>query len=131
MRQNLVSLELISCLIVTNFILVFLKCFLHNFRSLISFQLIQVDFFLLSFCNCLKFQLINYSYLQVKLSGRSTEIQVTWATEGLLAVSTGDGFVRLWNLDSGDNFVLDLREPLGYKTHEHVLCISYSGAKRE
>ncbi|KAB7493708.1 Intraflagellar transport protein [Armadillidium nasatum] len=67
---------------------------------------------------------------KVKLSGRSTEIQVTWATEGLLAVSTGDGFVRLWNLDSGDNFVLDLREPLGYKTQEHVLCISYSGAKR-
>lgn len=67
--------------------------------------------------------------LQVKLSGRSSEVRVTWASEGLLAVSTGDGFVRLWSLETGYNFVLDLRETMGYRMNEHISCISYSVSK--
>ncbi|KAK3865459.1 hypothetical protein Pcinc_025661 [Petrolisthes cinctipes] len=65
---------------------------------------------------------------KVKLSGRTTDIQVTWAGAGLLAVSTGDSSVRLWNLDTGDNYVLGLRGP-SYRDQEYVMCLTYSSNK--
>ncbi|XP_050709384.1 intraflagellar transport protein 140 homolog [Eriocheir sinensis] len=65
---------------------------------------------------------------RVKLSGRTNDIQVTWSGAGLLAVSTGDNSVRLWNLDSGDNYVLSLRGP-SYRDQEFVMCLSYSANK--
>lgn len=69
-------------------------------------------------------------YFQVKLSGRTNDIQVTWAGTGLLAVSTGDNNVRLWNLDSGDNYVLSLHG-FSYRDQEYMMCLSYSENKSE
>ncbi|XP_047485121.1 intraflagellar transport protein 140 homolog [Penaeus chinensis] len=66
---------------------------------------------------------------KVKLSGRTNDIQVTWAGTGLLAVSTGDNNVRLWNLDSGDNYVLSLHG-FSYRDQEYMMCLSYSENKK-
>ncbi|CAL4114854.1 unnamed protein product, partial [Meganyctiphanes norvegica] len=66
---------------------------------------------------------------KVKLSGRTNDIQVTWTRTGLLAVSTGDPSVRLWNLDSGDNFVLALQGP-NYRDQEYIMCLTYSSNKK-
>ena len=43
---------------------------------------------------------------KVKMSSRSADCSITWAGRGLLAITTGELAVRLWNLDTGDNFVL-------------------------
>ena len=43
---------------------------------------------------------------KVKMSSRSADCSITWAGRGLLAITTGELSVRLWNLDTGDNFVL-------------------------
>ncbi|XP_068236628.1 intraflagellar transport protein 140 homolog isoform X1 [Palaemon carinicauda] len=66
---------------------------------------------------------------KVKLSGRTNDIQMAWAGSGLLAVSTGDNSVRLWNLDSGDNYVLSLHGP-SYRDQEYIMCLTYSENKR-
>lgn len=79
---------------------------------------------------CKLFGKVQNPLFQVKLSGRTNDIQVTWAGCGLLAVSTGDNSVRLWNLDSGDNYVLSLHGP-SYRDQEYVMCLSYSANKRE
>ncbi|KAF2347067.1 WD40-repeat-containing domain, partial [Trinorchestia longiramus] len=67
---------------------------------------------------------------QVKLSaGRSADIQLCWATAGVMAVSAGDGSVRLWDTDTGDNFVLSLKTGLGFKDNESIMCLSYCHTK--
>lgn len=43
---------------------------------------------------------------KVKMSTRSADCSISWAGRGILAITTGELSVRLWNLDSGDNFVL-------------------------
>jgi intraflagellar transport protein 140 len=43
---------------------------------------------------------------KVKMSTRSSDCSMTWAGRGLLAITTGELAVRMWNLDTGDNFVL-------------------------
>ncbi|XP_076028823.1 intraflagellar transport protein rempA [Oratosquilla oratoria] len=65
---------------------------------------------------------------KVKLSGRSNEIQVAWAGPGLLGVSTGDFSVRLWNLDTGDNYVIDMQGG-NLRDQEYIMCLSYSANK--
>ena len=63
----------------------------------------------------------------MKYSG-TRDLHVTWAGPGLLAISMGDSFVRLWNLDSSENFVLDLKGS-GFNESEYVMSLCYSAHK--
>ncbi|XP_043233356.1 intraflagellar transport protein 140 homolog [Amphibalanus amphitrite] len=45
---------------------------------------------------------------KVKLSGRSQDMQLSWAGKGILAVATGEPHIRLWDLDRGDNYAVRL-----------------------
>ncbi|KAK7788798.1 hypothetical protein R5R35_010909 [Gryllus longicercus] len=45
--------------------------------------------------------------MKVKLSGRSQDATMVWAGSGLLAISTGDLSIRCWDMDSGDNYLLE------------------------
>ncbi|CAG0897138.1 unnamed protein product [Darwinula stevensoni] len=66
---------------------------------------------------------------KVKLSGRPGEAVFTWAGKGLLAMGGGESFLRLWDLDGGDNFVLSLEPPHFRHGAESITCISFSSRK--
>ena len=53
----------------------------------------------------------------------------TWAGKGLLAMGGGEPFLRLWDLDGGDNFVLSLEPPHFRYGAETISCISFSSKK--
>ena len=65
---------------------------------------------------------------KVKMSSRSADCSMTWAGRGLLATTTGELAVRLWNLDTGDNFVLT--GTTGTSGHSEFLSsLAYCGPK--
>ena len=74
-------------------------------------------------------RVIFLSTVQVKLSTTRSNINLCWATSGVLAVSTGDNSVRLWNIDTGDNYVLRLKENLGFRTSESIMCLAFCAPK--
>ena len=43
---------------------------------------------------------------KVKMSTMLADGSISWAGRGVLAITTGEMSVRLWNLDTRDNFVL-------------------------
>ena len=63
----------------------------------------------------------------MKYSG-SRDLHVAWAGAGLLAISMGDSFIRLWNLDSSENFVLDLQGSV-FRDSEYVMSLCFSPNK--
>ncbi|XP_023345784.1 intraflagellar transport protein 140 homolog [Eurytemora carolleeae] len=65
---------------------------------------------------------------KAKMSTRSTDCAITWAGRGLLGITTGELGVRLWNLDSGDNFVLTGATGAGGKS-EFITSLGYCSAK--
>jgi intraflagellar transport protein 140 len=66
---------------------------------------------------------------QVKLSGKAQDGSITWAGKGLLAVNGGDANVRLWDVDSGDNFVLTLDDAHFRPGTEVVTSVAFSRNK--
>ncbi|ESO81986.1 hypothetical protein LOTGIDRAFT_223604 [Lottia gigantea] len=63
--------------------------------------------------------------LKVKLSGKSGNVSILWAGKGLLATASGEMVVRMWDLASEDNFVLNLDSHNAYDDNETIICISY------
>ncbi|XP_033108707.1 intraflagellar transport protein 140 homolog [Anneissia japonica] len=65
--------------------------------------------------------------MKVKLSGKppDTDCAIVWAGKGLLATATGEGIVRMWDLDKDDNFVLGLDTQSGFETGECINCVAY------
>ena len=57
---------------------------------------------------------------------RSADCSITWAGAGQLAITTGELSVRLWNLHTGDNFVLSGNTASGSVT-EFITSLAYSG----
>lgn len=45
---------------------------------------------------------------KIKLSGRNTEVAMTWAGEGLLAITAGESSLHLWNVEHGRSSTLSL-----------------------
>jgi hypothetical protein len=56
---------------------------------------------------------------------RSADCSITWAGPGQLAITTGELSVRIWNLHSGDNFVLSGTTASGSAT-EFITSLAYS-----
>ena len=65
---------------------------------------------------------------KVKMSTRSSDCSISWAGKGILAITTGELSVRLWNLDNGDNFVLTGNTGSGGHS-ESISSLSWCGAK--
>ncbi|XP_050392806.2 intraflagellar transport protein 140 homolog [Patella vulgata] len=67
--------------------------------------------------------------LKAKLSGKSGGLSVLWAGKGLLATASGEMVVRMWDLASEDNYVLNLDSSNSYDANETIICISYCHEK--
>ncbi|KAK3579473.1 hypothetical protein CHS0354_028282 [Potamilus streckersoni] len=67
--------------------------------------------------------------LKVKLSGRGENPVIVWAGKCVLATATGEGVVRMLDIDNEDNYVLSLEGHSGYDPNENILCLAYSQAK--
>ena len=65
---------------------------------------------------------------KVKMSTRSADCSISWAGRGILAITTGELSVRLWNLDSGDNFVLTGSTSAGGHS-EFISSLAWCSAK--
>lgn len=63
---------------------------------------------------------------KIKLSGRNTEAVMTWAGDGLIAISAGENSVHLWNVEHGRSTTLSL--PSSNPPHQ-ITCISYLASK--
>jgi intraflagellar transport protein 140 len=70
---------------------------------------------------------------KVKLSirGDGSELVCTWAGNGLLAAANGENLVRLWHLETDDNYVLTCNDPQHRLTvKDRVTCLSFNPRKR-
>ncbi|XP_039255691.2 intraflagellar transport protein 140 homolog [Styela clava] len=67
---------------------------------------------------------------RAKLSGQGNKSDMTWASEGLLASATSDHSLRMWNLNSDDNYTLSLDTALGFDSDERITSVAYSDQKR-
>lgn len=58
-----------------------------------------------------------------------TVLYVPILNSARLYVSTLSSFLRLWDLERDDNYVLPLDETLGFEKGEVVKCVSYCAGK--
>uniref|UniRef100_T1IR84 Uncharacterized protein n=1 Tax=Strigamia maritima TaxID=126957 RepID=T1IR84_STRMM len=74
---------------------------------------------------------------KVKLIGKTSEVITEWAGPGILAVSTGENLIRIWDIDMTDNYVLMLEgshftdsqeviTSISFSTHKNTLCAGTS-----
>ncbi|EDV20700.1 uncharacterized protein TRIADDRAFT_60914 [Trichoplax adhaerens] len=62
---------------------------------------------------------------QVKLTkGNSPHCDVIWTIDGILATTSGENLVRMWDLNTEKNYKLRL-EGHAFTSSEHVSCIAY------
>ena len=67
-------------------------------------------------------------FQQVKISGKSHLIQLTWLSKNMLALTGGDLTIRLWNCQSNDTFLLPLPDVAELTLHsgaEHFTTLAY------
>ena len=64
----------------------------------------------------------------MKLSGRSQDMQLSWAGKGVLAVATGEPHIRLWDLDRGDNYAVRL-DGHYFSDKDAVMSLAYCPGK--
>ena len=60
---------------------------------------------------------------------RSADCSITWAGPGQLAITTGELAVRIWNLHTGDNFVLSGATTASGSTAEFITSLAYSTSR--
>uniref|UniRef100_A0A8C5ELC1 Intraflagellar transport 140 homolog (Chlamydomonas) n=1 Tax=Gouania willdenowi TaxID=441366 RepID=A0A8C5ELC1_GOUWI len=69
-------------------------------------------------------------FLKVKLSSKPGQnVDIVWTDSSLLLTASGEQFVRLWDLERGDNYSLTLDETLGFEKGEMINCVSFCARK--
>uniref|UniRef100_A0A672G7J5 Intraflagellar transport 140 homolog (Chlamydomonas) n=1 Tax=Salarias fasciatus TaxID=181472 RepID=A0A672G7J5_SALFA len=69
-------------------------------------------------------------FMKVKLSGKSGQkVDIIWTENSLLITATGEQFIRLWDLERDDNYILSLDETLGFERGEMINCVSFCAGK--
>ncbi|XP_054719898.1 intraflagellar transport protein 140 homolog [Uloborus diversus] len=63
---------------------------------------------------------------KIKLSGRNTDVVMVWAGESLLAISTGENSVHLWNVNSGQSSTLVIPD---FALSQQITHISFMAAR--
>ncbi|XP_053388212.1 LOW QUALITY PROTEIN: intraflagellar transport protein 140 homolog, partial [Mercenaria mercenaria] len=67
--------------------------------------------------------------MKVKLSGRGDKPVIDWAGKGILATSTGEGVIRMWELENEENYILHLDGHSGYDPNENITCLAFCERK--
>ncbi|OWF41021.1 intraflagellar transport protein 140 homolog [Mizuhopecten yessoensis] len=67
--------------------------------------------------------------MRVKMSGRGENPVICWAGKSIVATATGEGVVRMWDLDHEENYILSLDGHGSYDKSENIMCISYCEEK--
>ncbi|CAN9508576.1 unnamed protein product [Ophioblennius macclurei] len=69
-------------------------------------------------------------FMKVKLSSKSGQkVDIVWTENSLLITATGEQFIRLWDLERDDNYILSLDETLGFEKGEMINCVSFCAGK--
>ena len=70
--------------------------------------------------------------VKLSISGKPEEIQCCWASEGLIAIVSGDDIVRFFYLDTDQSYMISINDhPLGGINNEDSFsCIDFSFRKR-
>jgi intraflagellar transport protein 140 len=70
--------------------------------------------------------------VKLSIAGNSENIRCTWAGEGLIAIVSGDDFVRLFYLETDQSYFISMTgHELGkHSTEDSFTCIDYSYRKR-
>ena len=64
---------------------------------------------------------------RIKISTRSKENPTVWVGPGLLAISTGESNIRVWDLKTDDNFVLP--HVPGFGANENITSMDFCNEK--
>jgi intraflagellar transport protein 140 len=67
--------------------------------------------------------------LNVKLSGKPDKVDTIWAGKGIIATCTGERYIRMWDLDHDENYLLGLKVNDVLDNTEMITCIAYSEPK--
>ncbi|XP_004873803.1 intraflagellar transport protein 140 homolog isoform X2 [Heterocephalus glaber] len=68
--------------------------------------------------------------MKVKLSGKTgLRADITLIEGSLLVMAIGEAILRFWDLERGDNYILNLEEKFGFEKEENINCICYCKAK--
>ena len=70
--------------------------------------------------------------VKLSISGKPEEIQCCWASEGLIAIVSGDDIVRFFYIDTDQSYMISINDhPLGeINTEDSFSCIDFSFRKR-
>ena len=70
--------------------------------------------------------------VKLSISGKPEEIQCCWASEGLIAIVSGDDIVRFFYLDTDQSYMISINDhPLGEINNEDSFsCVDFSFRKR-
>ena len=70
--------------------------------------------------------------VKLSISGKPEEIQCCWASEGLIAIVSGDDFVRFFYLDTDQSYMISINDhPLGEINNEDSFsCLDFNFRKR-
>ncbi|KFO34735.1 Intraflagellar transport protein 140 like protein [Fukomys damarensis] len=68
--------------------------------------------------------------MKVKLSGKTgLRADITLIEGSLLVMAIGEAILRFWDLERGENYVLNLEEKFGFEKEENINCVCYCKAK--
>ena len=70
--------------------------------------------------------------VKLSISGKPEEIQCCWASEGLIAIVSGDDIVRFFYLDTDQSYMISINDhPLGQiNTEDSFTCLDFNFRKR-
>lgn len=63
--------------------------------------------------------------LKVKMNGKAENVDMNWAGKGVLATCTGERFIRMWDLEQDENYVLDAGNEI-MDPSETIICCAFS-----
>ncbi len=70
--------------------------------------------------------------VKLSIAGKPDEIQCCWASEGLIAIVSGDDIVRFFYLDTDQSYMISISDhPLGsINTEDSFSCLDFSSKRR-
>ena len=77
-------------------------------------------------------QQLNPKKIKLSIAGKPEEIQCCWASEGLIAIVSGDDIVRFFYLDTDQSYMISISDhPLGrINTEDSFSCLDFSSKRR-
>ncbi|XP_003928427.1 intraflagellar transport protein 140 homolog isoform X2 [Saimiri boliviensis] len=68
--------------------------------------------------------------MKVKLSGKTgRQADITLIEDSLLVMAVGEGALRFWDIEQGENYILSPDEKFGFEKGENINCVCYCKVK--